>query len=178
MPPALAAIAAKLGPRGVAAAGGGAALALILIIAIATGGGTPKPAASNAPGQSGGPSPAASAAASASAGTGTEPGAFVNVLPTPATTDVVLLVGSVAAPTADEQRWLTDLRSSLGNVDTLSFKDASLDSLRAYLVVFVTESSSDLDPAVLAQAYKVGLTIHLIGPAASYDTAVRAGDAP
>jgi hypothetical protein len=176
MPPALASLAAKLGPRGIAAAGGGAALVMILVIGIAVSSGGPKPAGSNVPGPSGAPA----ATATASAGTGTEPGAgaFVNVLPTPMTTDVVLLVGSTAAPTANEQRWLTDLRSSLGNVDTLSFRDASLDALRAYLVVFVTETSTDLDPAVLGQAYKAGLTIHLIGPAATYDTAVRAGDAP
>jgi hypothetical protein len=97
-----------------------------------------------------------------------------NLLPTPTTTDVVLLVGSSGALTADEQRWLGDLRAQLGNVATLAYRDVTLDALRAYFVVFVIDQSPDLDVGALAEAYQAGLTIHLIGRASAYQAQVTA----
>jgi hypothetical protein len=99
-------------------------------------------------------------------------------LPTPTTTDVVLLVTSPSALTSREQTWLTDLRAQLGNVAALAYRDTTLEALRAYFVVFVIHQSSELDPAVLAEAYRAGLTIHLIGAAAGYQAQVSATSAP
>jgi hypothetical protein len=101
-----------------------------------------------------------------------------NLLPTPTTTDVVLLVSSPSALSEREQTWLTDLRAQLGNVATLAYRDTTLDALRAYFVVFVIDQSSELDPAILAEAYRAGLTIHLIGAAAQYQAQVSATSAP
>jgi hypothetical protein len=91
---------------------------------------------------------------------------------------VALLVGSPAALAARERTWLTDLRAQLGNVDALAYRDTTLDALRAYFVVFVIDRSSALDPGVLADAYRAGLTIHLIGAASQYQAQVSATSTP
>ena len=165
---------ARFGRRGVLAAGGGAAVvAVLFLFLIFKGGPTAGPTAG--PGQSS--SPGSSDAVAAATPTPTlEP--VYDLLPTPSTIDVVLLVGSKDALSSTEQQWLSDLRTSLGNVDALPYRDATLDALRRYLVVFVVDQSPDLDPAVLAGAYDAGLTVHLIGNAASYAAAVQAGASP
>jgi hypothetical protein len=162
----------RFGRRGLYAAGGGAAVAGVLVLLVVFGGGSPaaNPGSSPSPGASGGtavgPTPVPTE----------EP--IYDLLPTPSTIDVVLLVGSKDSLTATEQQWLGDLRGSLGSVDPLPYAEATLDALRAYLVVFVVDQSPDLDPAVLAQAYDAGMTVHLVGAAASYEAAVQAGVAP
>ena len=98
-------------------------------------------------------------------------------LPTPSTTDVVLLVADPAAPTAREAAWLADLRTQYGRVDAVAYRDASVDRLDDYFTVFVIDKNSELDVAVVAQAFASGLTIHLIGSAAGYQADV-AGGAP
>ena len=97
-----------------------------------------------------------------------------NVLPTPDTTDVVLLVGNPSALSPAESQWLADIGTNLGRVDALAYADATMDRLRAYFVVFVVDQSQDLDVAALSAAYHAGLTVHLIGPAASYRDRVAA----
>ena len=62
-------------------------------------------------------------------------------------------------------------------MDALAYRDATLDRLRSYFVVFVIDQSPDLDPGALASAYASGLTVHLIGPAATYQAQV-AGSTP
>lgn len=164
----LARLEARLGRRGLLAVGAGsAAIAVLLLFLVFRGG----PA--TGPGPS---SPGASGGVAGASRTPTEEPVF-DLLPTPSTTDVVLLVGSKDALTATEQQWLSDLRASLGNVDPLPYRDATLDALRAYLVVFVIDESADLDPAVLAEAYGAGLTVHLVGRAAGYADTVKAGAA-
>jgi hypothetical protein len=91
-----------------------------------------------------------------------------NVLPTPTTTDTVLLVSDASSLSASEQAWLTDLRAQLGNVDPVAYGEVTLERLREYFVVFVIDRSDALDPAVLAAAHEAGLAIHLIGAAAAY----------
>jgi hypothetical protein len=150
------------------AAGAGTSLILILVLFLIFQGG---PTAG--PGQS--PSPGPSGGVAAATPTPTQEPVYDDLLPQPTTTDVVLLVASGDALTSIEQQWLSDLRASLGNVDPLAYREATVDALRAYLVVFVIGESADLDPAALAGAYDAGLTVHLIGPAASYEAAVRAG---
>jgi hypothetical protein len=129
----------------------------------ATPGSTAPPEVSSEPRATAAPTPGASTA-----------GGGIQVLPTPTTTDVVLLVGSPASLTDHEQQWLSDLRAQLGNVDTLAYADVTLDALRAYFVVFVIDQSPDLDVAALASAFRAGLTIHLVGPAAAYQSQVTA----
>jgi hypothetical protein len=172
--PASARLEARLGRRGLLAAGGGAAVvAVLFLFLIFKGGPTAVPTAG--PGQSS--SPGESGAVAAVTPTPTQEPVY-DLLPTPSTIDIVLLVASKDALTSAEQQWLSDLRASLGNVDPLPYHDATLEALRQYLVVFVIDQSPDLDPAVLAQAYDAGLTVHLIGNAASYAATVQAGASP
>ncbi len=170
----VAAIEQRFGRRGVYAAGGGAAVTGVLLVAIVFGGGGGNPIAS--PGSSAGPGASSGTAVGPTAVPTVEP--VYDLLPTPATTDVVLLVDSTDSLTTTEQQWLTDLRGSLGAVDPLAYRDATVDALREYLVVFVVDDSPDLDPAALAGAYDAGLTVHLIGSGATYQAAVQAGVAP
>ncbi len=164
---------ARLDPRGRAAVlGSGGLLAVLLVAVLTFGRGGPIPV----PQPSTGPSPDASP--SASQLSADDANALVaRVLPSPSTTDTVLLVSNAANLSPTELRWLSDLRGRLGNVDPLAYRDASLDRLRRYFVVFVIDQSADLDPKVLAGAYAAGLSIHLIGPAATYRAQV-AGSAP
>lgn len=103
---------------------------------------------------------------------------LVNVLPTPTTVDVALLVGSHVALTPAEQQWLDELRGSLGKVDAVAYRDATLERLRAYFVIVVTDQNSELDPSALAEAWRLGLTIHLVGPAAAYQGVISPGATP
>jgi hypothetical protein len=160
----LSALRKRLGPRGTIAALGGTAL-VVVIAGLALLGG---------PGGKSGASPAPTAAAAASASPAPSPAPAGDVLPTPGTTDAVLLVGSPASLTAAEERWLADLRTNLGRVDALAYGDASLERLRAYFVVFVVDQSPDLDVGALADAYHAGMTVHLVGPAAGYRDQVAA----
>jgi hypothetical protein len=105
------------------------------------------------------------------------PQATGDVLPTPATTDVVLLVADANSLTAREQQWLTDLSADFGRVDALAYADATAQHLTAYFTVFVIDRSTDLDVAALQQAYAAGLSIHLVGAAADYQAQV-AGSLP
>jgi hypothetical protein len=91
---------------------------------------------------------------------------------------VVLLVSSPQALSEREQTWLTDLRAQLGNVASLAYRDTTLDALRGFFVVFVIDQSSELEPAVLAEAYRAGLTIHLVGAAAQYQSRATSTSAP
>jgi hypothetical protein len=166
---------ARLGRRGQFVAMGGAGLLVVAGLALGL-----SRIGSLLPGQAALPTPSAGATLSPGAtpgpGATLSPGAVsamvANVLPTPATTDTVLLVTNASSPSPTELRWLSDLRSRLGKVDPLAYKDASLERLRQYFVVFVIDRSADLDPAVLAAGYAAGLTIHLIGQAAAYQTQV------
>ncbi len=96
------------------------------------------------------------------------------LLPTPPVTDTVLLVADPANLTTAEQGWLTDLRANIGNVDPLAYKDATADRLRTYLVIFVTDTSNDLDPAQLAGAFAAGVGLHLVGSASTYEAQIQA----
>lgn len=146
-------------PRGRLAAGGLAAV-VVLGIVLAVGRPGPSPAVSPSP-------PVANASA-------TPPTVVGDVLPTPTTTDVVLLVASPDAPTAAEQSWLDDLRAKFGRVDALAYASTTLEALQAYFTVFVVDDSPDLDVSVLRSAFQGGLTIHLLGGAATYRDAVIA----
>jgi hypothetical protein len=94
------------------------------------------------------------------------------VLPTSATTDTVLLVADPATLDATEQNWLNDLRQQLGNVDAVAYRDATVERLGAYFVVFVIGQSADLDVTALAAAHAAGATVHLVGAGASYRTQI------
>src|SRR5262245_21343028 len=67
----------------------------------------------------------------------------VNPLPTPATIDVVLLVGDAAALADRETMWLDDLRAELGRVDVLAYGDASAGRLASYLTIVVIDKSDE-----------------------------------
>ena len=86
-------------------------------------------------------------------------------------------MGDSDALSAREQQWLSDLLAEFGRVDALDFADASLDRLDDYFTIFVIDQSAELDVGGLVDAYAAGLTIHLIGPASAYQSAV-AGGAP
>lgn len=163
---------ARLDRRGRAAvAGSGGLLAVALVLVLAFGrGGNLVPLPGESPGPTASPAPTQISDADLEA-------LLARVLPTPSTTDTVLLVADPSNPSAAEAQWLTDLRGRLGNVDALAYREASLDRLRSYFVVFVIDQNPDLDPGALADAYASGLTIHLIGPAAQYQARV-AGTTP
>jgi hypothetical protein len=99
----------------------------------------------------------------------------VDLLPTPSTTDVVLLVTNDSALTAREQVWLDDLRADLGRVDAMAYRQATRDSLTRYFTVFVIDQSPDLDLAALSSALQAGVTIHLVGAASSYEAQLSEG---
>lgn len=137
--------------------GAGAGVAAVVVLVLVVG---------LRPGPGPGPSPtsAASPAPTPPAGGGL----VGELLPTPTTTDVVLLVRSAEALTADERRWVGELRGSLGNVDTLAYAEATPDALLAYFVIVVLDADPALDVTALAGAYAAGRTIHLVGPASAY----------
>jgi hypothetical protein len=91
---------------------------------------------------------------------------------------VVLLVAANSSLSSREQQWLTDLRQQFGNVGTLAYRDVNLEALRAFFVVFVIDKSADLDVSALGEAFRAGLTVHLIGAAAEYRAAVGATATP
>lgn len=97
------------------------------------------------------------------------------MLPTPTTTDVVLLVADGNALSPREQQWLTDLLADFGRVDAVNYSEATLERLDDYFTVFVIDQSADLDVAALASAFQSGLTVHLIGAAAGYQAQVAGG---
>ncbi len=168
---------ARLDPRERVGVLGGAGLVVVVAIVFATlghgGGITPGPSASPAP------SAVATVPTPSPAPSPTLSPADMNallwaVLPTPATTDTVLLVGDAAALDTTEQGWLTDLRSQLGKVDAVAYRDATAERLGGYLVVFVIGQSPDLDVTALATARAAGATVHLVGPAAMYRAQILA----
>jgi hypothetical protein len=155
---------ARLDSRGrIAVLGGAGALVVLIVVAVSLRpGGTAPPSESQ-------PTGAPTSAAIQPTLSPSDVAALLgNVLPTPTTTDTVLLVTDAASLSASEQAWLSDLRGRLGNVDPVAYRDVTLERLREYFVVFVIDRSDALDPAVLAAAHEAGLAIHLIGPAAVY----------
>jgi hypothetical protein len=187
-------LAAVLGPRwaatpvSVRAGIGGAAAIIVVVLVVALNGShllpagaghTPAPT-SNSSGSSGAPvaspapTPGFSVAPAPSLSVQAVTQLLNRLMPTPPVTDTVLLVADPANLTAAEQTWLSDLRANLGNVDPLAYKDASTDRLRKYFVVFVTDASSDLDPSGLAGAFASGVSIHLVGPASTYQAQIQA----
>ena len=162
---------ARLDPRARVGVLGGAGLVLVVAIVFAMlgrgGGVTPSPSASPAPsGVAAVPTP--SPAPSPTLNPDEINALLWAVLPTPATTDTVLLVANAATLDATEQGWLKDLRLQLGKVDAVAYRDATADRLGAYFVVFVIGQSPDLDVTALATAHAAGATIHLVGSAAAY----------
>jgi hypothetical protein len=87
---------------------------------------------------------------------------------------VALLVGVPGALTNAEQQWRSDLEADLGEVDLVAYYDASATRLSPYFTIFVVNTSPDLSVAGLKAAYQNGATVHLIGPASSYQAQVVA----
>lgn len=158
---------ARLDGRARAGVLGGAGLLVVVAVTLATlgrgGGLVPTPSAPPSAGPAATLNPAQAEAL------------LADVLPTPSTIDSVLLVENAGGLDATGQGWLNDMRKQLGNVEPLAYRDATLERLRQYFVVFVIDRSADLDPRTLAAAYAAGVTVHLIGPAASYQAQVAAG---
>jgi hypothetical protein len=166
---------ARLDSRGrVAVLGGAGALVVLIVVAVSLRPGGAPSESQSLPQPSGAPT---SGAVPPTLSPEQVDAIVGNVLPTPTTTDTVLLVTDAAGLSAVEQAWLSDLRGRLGNVDPVAYRDVTLERLREYFVVFVIDRSDALDPAVLAAAHEAGLAIHLIGRAAEYRAQV-AGIAP
>jgi hypothetical protein len=85
-----------------------------------------------------------------------------------------LLVGVPGALTNAEQTWRNDLVADLGDVDLVAYSEASATRLSVYFTIFVINTSPDLNVAGLKAAYDNGATVHLIGPASSYQSQVLA----
>ena len=151
-------------PRGRLYAGA-AGLGVVVLVGAALVLGRPAP----------GPNPSATAGSTAIPSSAP---AVAHVLPTPATTDVVLLVGSPEALSTLERSWLDDLRARFGRADVLAYSATTLEALQRYFTVFVVDASPDLDPSFLRQAFQSGMTVHLIGAATTYRASVVAVTGP
>lgn len=93
-------------------------------------------------------------------------------LPRPTTSYVVLLVGDPVALDQREMQWIGDLRRAYGRAELLAYRAATPAALAAYLTIFVIGESADLDASALGVAYSNGASIHLIGAAAGYRSAI------
>jgi hypothetical protein len=63
---------------------------------------------------------------------------------------------------------MSDVRSRLGPVDAVAYRDATREKLARYFVIFVIDDDARLDVPVLRDLAGAGTTVHLIGDAAKF----------